>query len=301
MHELRFRAMGTNVHLAVVDGDPELLEQGRARLEDLEQRWSRFLPDSEISQLNDRAGSGEAVALTTVTVELLAAAIDASDATRGVFDPTILPDLVAAGYDRSFELGQTPRAERDRSASSRGARAIDLDIERGTARLPAGCAVDLGGIGKGRASDLVIEELLEAEPGGLCVNLGGDLRVAGAAPEDAPAWAVAIDDPFDPSGETDLCVVGLADGALATSSTMKRRWTDARGRTRHHLIDPRTGEPSTTELASVSVIAGSAMIAEIHAKATLISGQPTDPALPMLFVTVDGEQQSVAGFDDFVW
>ena len=71
---------------------------------------------------------------------------------------------------------------------------------------------------------------------GACINLGGDLRVFGRAPEDAPAWAVGLDQPNDPDNV--MMVVGLADGALATSSTTRRRWQGDDGVVRHHLIDP---------------------------------------------------------------
>src|SRR5581483_6586205 len=119
---------------------------------------------------------------------------------------------------------------------------------------------------KGRAADLVVEELLDRDVRGVCVNLGGDLRVAGEAPDGGEAWAVGLEEPDDP--DTTWGVVGLRDGALATSSTTRRRWSAADGTTRHHLIDPRTGAPATAPLQSVTVIAASAMEAEVHARAS---------------------------------
>jgi len=298
MHEVQFRAMGTNVHLIVVGGDEELLERGRARLDDLERRWSRFIADSELSTLNALAGSGEPVALTSVTFDLVTAALDAWRASGGVFDPTILPSLVAAGYDRSFDEGHGPT-----SLTGHVSRCSEIVIDDAghTVVLPAGCALDLGGIGKGRAADLVAADLLEEGADGVCINLGGDLRVAGVAPDDAPAWAVAVDDPTTPAGTHDLYVVGLADAALATSSTTRRRWESADGTTLHHLIDPRTGRPATTGIASVTVIASTAVAAELAAKVSLIEGAPSDDALPMLFVHEDGRQRMFAAFEEYVW
>ena len=165
---------------------------------------------------------------------------------------------------------------------------------------PRSARLDLGGIGKGRAADLVAEELIDsgAATGG-CVNLGGDLRVFGDAPERSPAWAVGLENPDDE--EAVLLVVGLADGALATSSTTRRRWRTEDGSQHHHLIDPRTRAPADTDLVSVSVIAGSTMTAEIHAKASLIAGEPTDDALPMLFVRDDGSRAMFNDFEAYVW
>ncbi len=296
---LRFRAMGTNVHLVVVDGDPELLQTAKARIEDLEQRWSRFLPDSELCDLNRRAGQGTPAPLSAITFELITDAIAAWRETDGLFDPTILPALVAAGYDRSFDKGHGPTSYEPLSRAHT-VDDIEVDDVALTVGLPHDMALDLGGIGKGRAADLVIDELIDANAAaGACINLGGDLRVYGPAPDNAPAWAVAIEHPTE--ADDVLRVIGLADGALATSSTTKRRWDGDDGSVRHHLIDPRTYEPAQTSVQSVSVIAGSAMQAEIHAKASLIAGAPTDPALPMLFVHDDGGQQLFNGFEAYVW
>jgi thiamine biosynthesis lipoprotein len=295
---LRFRAMGTNVHLVVVDGDDDLLEQARARIEDLELRWSRFLPDTELDRLNHEAGSGRPTALSAVTFDLVVSAVEAWRETDRLFDPTILPALVAAGYDRSFEAGIGPSVEPPRSTATCDDIVIDHDSL--TITLPDGCALDLGGIGKGRAADLVIDELIDqGRAAGACVNLGGDLRVYGNAPDGAPAWAVGLEEPQD--RDTVMLVVGLADGALATSSTAHRRWQGDDGETRHHLIDPRTLAPADTTVQSVSVIAGSAMTAEVHAKASLIAGKPSDDTLPMLFVHDNGARETFNGFEAYVW
>jgi FAD:protein FMN transferase len=296
---LRFRAMGTDVHLVVVDGDPEVLEHARARIEDLELRWSRFLPDTELDRLNHDAGTGTPTALSAITFDLVVSAIEAWRETDGLFDPTILPALVAAGYDRSFDRGPGPSAAQPPSAPFT---CDDIVVDRDALRvmLPEGCSLDLGGIGKGRAADLVAEELIDSGiAAGGCVNLGGDLHVFGTAPGGAPGWGIGLEEPADK--EAVMLVVGIADGALATSSTARRRWRAEDGDERHHLIDPRTRAPAVTNVRSVSVIAGSAMTAEVHAKASLIAGEPTDDALPMLFVRDDGSRDTFNGFEAYVW
>jgi len=231
--------------------------------------------------------------------DLVLRAIDAWRETGGLFDPTILPALVAAGYDRSFDQGQGPTVERP-AASAVTCDDIVVDEDRCAVLLPHGCAIDLGGIGKGRAADLVAEELIYSGVAtGGCINLGGDLRAFGRGPEDAPAWAVGLEEPDD--DDSVMLVVGLADGALATSSTTRRRWRSEDGAERHHLIDPRTHEPAATGVQSVSVIAASAMRAEVHAKASLIAGKPTDDTLPMLFVHDDGSRSMFNDFEAYVW
>jgi thiamine biosynthesis lipoprotein len=131
---------------------------------------------------------------------------------------------------------------------------------------------DPGGIGKGLAADLVSRELLAAGARGAVVNVGGDLRARGEPPDNA-TWDVAIADPAQPGRE--LLRVGLRDGAVATSSRVRRRWQHTQGEA-HHLIDPRTGAPTRTAHATVVAIAQDGWWAEVVAKAVLIGGFGVD-------------------------
>ncbi len=133
--------------------------------------------------------------------------------------------------------------------------------------LPLGTGFDPGGIGKGLAADLVTEELLAAGAVGACLNLGGDVRVRGQGP-DQGSWTVAVEHPAAPMP---IARIGLLDGAVATSTTLKRRWV-VDGETRHHLIDPGTGRPSDSDLTLVAAVAGNGWVAEILAKAVLLRG-----------------------------
>ena len=165
--------------------------------------------------------------------------------------------LVAAGYDRSYadpSAGVHRVNEPARpSAPAPGCAAIELDATLRTVRMPAGVKFDGGGIGKGLAVDLIVEELLDAGATGACVNLGGDLRVGGLAPT-AQGWILGVADPYD----AELIIpVRVDDGAVVTSTRLLRRW-DKCGRTFHHLIDPRTGLPSTSDVDAVTVVAGRA-------------------------------------------
>jgi thiamine biosynthesis lipoprotein len=111
--------------------------------------------------------------------------------------------------------------------------------------------------------------------------MGGDLRVAGTSP-DGGTWTLAIDHPHL---EEPLALVGLAAGAIATSTVLKRVWTVA-GQTRHHLIDPATGQPADTDVVLASVIAGTGWQAEVLAKAALLRGR--DRAFDLLDDTMAG-------------
>ena len=260
--ERRFRAMGSDAHLVIVGAADQVLDDAQRRIEHLERLWSRFIETSEVCELNRRAG--DEVVVSPETALLVERAIEAWRLTGGGFDPTVLGAVLRAGYDVSFEAmpdNKTP------VASNLLTGCTDIEIDGCSVRLPAGTGFDPGGIGKGLAADIVISEVLTAGATGACVNLGGDLRVAGVNPQGG-AWTIAIEHPASPEP---IALVGLGAGAVATSTTLRRRW-NVDGQQRHHLIDPATGEPSDSDLELSTVIAGEAWIAEVLAKAVLLRG-----------------------------
>ncbi len=260
--ELRFRAMGSDAHVIVVGGSADLVDQARDRIDQLERRWSRFRPDSEITQLNRQAG--RPLEVSPDTALLVERAVTAWRLSGGAFDPTVLGPVIRSGYNRSFErLGPHPRD----GVSRLGIGAADILVDATTVQLPLGTGFDPGGIGKGLAADLVTAELLAAGAEGVCINVGGDVRVDGHAPDGGP-WTVDVVHPWlrEP-----LVRVGLHSGAVATSTTLCRRWTVG-GETRHHLIDPRSGRPSESDLDLASVVAAEAWIAEALTKSVLLRG-----------------------------
>lgn len=236
--------MASAAHLVCVDSPPGVLEAGLAELERLEQRWSRFLPGSDISRLNALPRGG-AAAVDDATMILVATMIEAWRATDGVFDPMPVDVAPALG------LG-----------------GVELDTSVGLVRMPVGVSLDPGGIGKGLAADLVVHQLLAGGAEGALVALGGDLSMSGRPPQRG-GWNIAIEHP-DRAGEV-VCQVMIDGGGVATSSTRSRRWMH-RGREMHHLIDARTGQQAVTDLASVTVFAGTAWQAEAHATAALAAG-----------------------------
>jgi FAD:protein FMN transferase len=254
--------MGSDAHLIVVGGADHLVDDAQRRIEQLEQRWSRFIESSEICELNRRAGDD--VVVSADTALLVERAVEAWRLTGGGFDPTVLGAVLRAGYDVSFD--DMP-AEKSASSSPLIIGCTDIHIEGRTVRLPAGTGFDPGGIGKGLAADIVIGELLAAGAVGACVNLGGDLRVAGSNAS-GDAWTIAIE---HLSIDEPVALVGLHSGAVATSTTLRRRWS-VDGEARHHLIDPATGQPSTSDLELTTVIAAEAWVAEVMAKAVLLRG-----------------------------
>jgi len=283
-----FRAVGTTCSAAVTAGSRDgsrarrALAAAAAEVAACERALSRFDPASDLSRLNGADGAWTPV--DARLVHALRLAVCARENTGGRFDPTVLPALVAAGYDRSFEqLAERPAR---RFVGWRAGAAIEVDEGAGRARLEPGAAVDLGGLGKGYAASRALDAMAEAWPGlpGGLVDLGGDLAVRGAAPG-AGSWRIAIADPRRP-GAT-LGTLLLDDGGVATSGRDVRRFGP--GRSLHHLIDPTTGEPARPGPLAVTVVAPDAAGAEIHATvlamldpdaaAAYLSGRPGVAAL----------------------
>jgi thiamine biosynthesis lipoprotein len=241
------------------------LDEARSAVEALERRWTRFDPDSELMRMN--AAAGGAVVVSRATARLLALALDAYRWSDGCFDVTVGAALRRLGYDRSFELVAARPRVGVPDAPAPGCAQVTVDTETGLVELPPGVEIDFGGLAKGYTADLVAAQLLAAGATSVCADLGGDVRVAGAPPAGG-AWTIAVDDPLRP--DRDLARVALGAGAVATSSTMRRRWRDG-DRTAHHVVDPTTARPVDNGRVAATAIATSAADAEIAAKVALIA------------------------------
>ncbi len=254
-----FRAMNTRVDLLVVADERPLLPFMEARLlfDQQEDRFSRFRAGSLVSRLN----RGETVADPWLDT-ILPLALAAHTETGGLFNPLVLPALAAAGYDRSFP-------------GVHGGNPVPLpppDPRTAIERTPAGWRLregqlDLGGIVKGWTADLAAAHLAAAAGAPAMVNAGGDIRCIGEESPGLAGWQLTIDAP-----EGAAAWSGVVTAALATSTTLRRRWKTASGASAHHLIDPRTGLPAESPLVQVSVLAGTCRDAEVWAKAILIAG-----------------------------
>jgi thiamine biosynthesis lipoprotein len=279
MESRTFRAMGTEIELLVdAEGAECALAAAEAEFHRLERLLSRFRDDSELSRLNRDGAIDAGPDLLRVTLLALAA----RDRTGGRFDPTVHDAVVAAGYDRSFELVPAERSEPASAAPCGGSVLVDGSrIE-----LVDGVRLDLGGIGKGYASDRAAELLATAGP--CLVNAGGDLAVRGGA------WPVGVQ-----TAEGSM-TLELSAGALATSGRDRRHWRRA-GRELHHLIDPATGTVAGGDLLRVTVVAADAADAEVWAKALFLAGadaaaaEADERGVPCVLVTTAGRTRLAGG------
>jgi thiamine biosynthesis lipoprotein len=263
--ESRFRVMGCEAHVIVTSGRPRDLRLVQRTLERLELRWSRFLAGSDITRMNNSAGSW--VEVHQDTLRLLETAEHGWVLTEGRFDPTVFTSVVARGYRQSLDDGM-PDLDRDAAFSAPGMSAIQVDRQRSRVRVERGFGFDPGGIGKGLAVDMAIEELADSEVEGAMVGVGGDLRVTGESPQGG-SWTVAIEDPFDRAAE--VAVVEICEGGVATSTARHGRWTFD-GEAVCHVLDPSTGAATETDAAAVTVAAGEGWAAEVISTAAVVAG-----------------------------
>lgn len=314
------RLMGTavGIHVAVASKAEREAQIAMSTcldwLKDVECTLTRFDARSELSRLN--AAGGQWCQVSDLLFSMIEASIAAATATDGLFDPTILPVLEALGYDRDFALVQADRVSRAGAPHSL-ARAtagdwhgIQMDVPQRRVRLPRGTRLDFGGIAKGWAADIALDQFFTDVPDVL-INMGGDIRVRGGPQTDGThaAWPVGIgaSSELTPGQLEQMPVVTLARGGLATSGASARWWYQA-GERRHHLIDPRTGLPAqvwidgvdhdddkTTLVTVATALAPSAAHAEVAAKVAVLRGYPTalraveqawsrwmDPSVPAL-------------------
>lgn len=228
------------------------------RLRLLDERFSRFRADSEISRLNRAAGTW--CDISEEMYALLRHALEVAVASAGLVNIAVLPRLLAAGYAESWPVRTSSPGTRGEGTTELPVPPLTevLELRRDRARLMPGHAVDVGGLAKGKWADDVVSCLGPDA----AASLGGDVSCRGPGPS-GDGWPVAL-----PGGE----VLLLSDGAVATSGTAKRRWGNGRGKDAHHLIDPRTGRPSRSDVEQATVIAANGVCAEWVSSALVIGG-----------------------------
>jgi FAD:protein FMN transferase len=291
-----FAAMGTQVELIAAPGSDRravrrsLFAAKRVFAQE-EARFSRFRPESELSLVNAHAGRWVRVSRPFAT--LTERALRAARETDGLFDPTVLRALKAAGYDRDFagvrrrgdvedaelrEIRSEVRALMIKSSTACGAWR-DIELEGDRLRIPEEAELDFGGIAKGWTVDRAAEHLR-----GLAwaiVDAGGDLRIIGETGE--IGLDVAVEDPH--ARGVEALRLRLGSGALATSSVTVRAWAPGG----HHLIDPRTSLPALTGVVQATVWAPTCADAEVWSKAALLSGPAILDRIPASLVLETGE------------
>ena len=294
-------AMDTYMSLvAVGDGAFDVLQQTANEINTLEQRLSRTIGTSDVARLN---ADGTAV-LSGDTAALLRSALQYSAETNGAFDVTIAPLVALWGI--TTDSPQVPSQEEiDALLPLVGSEHVRLDDD--TAALDEGCAIDLGGIAKGYASDKAAELFAGSGVSGGFVSLGGNVYVHGTTSEGRP-WNVAIQDPRNT--EAYACTLHLSDAFVVTSGGYQRYFIAPDGTVYQHIIDPATGWPVQSDLTSVSIVTrradgGTGTMADAYSTALYVMGGTAavdfwrqQGTFDMVLVTADGRVLYTAGLAD---
>ena len=265
VYEHAFTAMGTVIAIQVVGHDAdsrECLERNDAVaraagwFQHIHDACTRFDEQSELMRLSARAG--DPVPVSTLLLEAVRFSLAVAEESGGAFDPTVGRGMQALGYDREYRTGRRMHSDMaSEGAAPPSYRDVHVDSEAGTITLERPLVLDLGAVAKGLAIDMAARELLEFE--NFAVDAGGDLYLGGHNPA-GEAWKVGIRHPRDES----LLVrtLRVSNTAVCTSGDYER------GR---HIIDPRSGVTAES-LASVTVLAPSAMVADALATAAFVLG-----------------------------
>jgi thiamine biosynthesis lipoprotein len=305
-HQQRI-ALGSPIDLTIVTSAgehaaDEIFRKLWLRIFEFERRFSRFLPASELSVFNRSAGMK--VVISQEFYEILTKSLEMSMLTNGLYNPFILPALQTAGYVHSMVAAHRKDAVDDFSNRT-VVRADRLHLDGNQASIPYGTAIDLGGIGKGYIGDILALMLDEQKDiDGYWLSLGGDV-VAGGCDQTGDPWHIQVED----TGAAEFSIAGVAvpskrsRHAVATSSSL-RRSGKKEGRSWHHIIDPRTNQPSNSDVVTASVQAESLCLADILASCAVIlgSGEATvfckeRGATGVLLQTTEGEKVLQGDFE----
>ena len=280
------------------EGAPEAAREAKERLQALDALWSATSEGSDVVRLN--SGAGEAVALAPETMRLLRLSEVVREETKGALDVTLLPLLKLWGF--SGGVHRVPTAEEIEAARAlTGAGKLKLDEAAGTARLEKGSSVELGAVAKGYAGELVAAELKSRGMRSALLDLGGNIETVGAREGGTP-WRVGLRNPF---GGALLGTVEVADAAVVTSAIDQRFFTDEAGNRYWHILDPATGKPAASGLASATVVASSGGRADALSTALFVMGAERAAAFwrerqdfEMVLVGMDGQVWITEGLLD---
>jgi thiamine biosynthesis lipoprotein len=268
-HRLTCRAMSTAVNIAFAASSAAVVEDFQRKGIDwiarFEARYSRFLSESIVGQINSRSG-GDWLELDEDADRLLSICDEMYCLARGVFDPAALPVLRI--WDWKADPPRIPGESEILAAREISGWDKVQRRPRGI-RLPlSGMGIDLGGIGKEFAVDQLVSIAGEFGISDVMIDIGQDIRVAGHAPG-KDAWYIGLEEPDRPG----KCwtAVRLNDHAVATSGDYFRSFT-LQNRRYGHILDPRTGLPVSNSCQSVSVIAANCVLAGILSTSAFILG-----------------------------
>lgn len=271
LHKSQFLAMGTLVNISIWTKDDGLAQRAIAaitqELNDAEHRWHAWRP-SPLTEINSEIAAGQPAIVDPVTLDLLQRSQSLAEASDDLFNPAIGKLIALWGFHTDDRPDEPPPPQSRIDALLADAptmAAVHLDGNRLTSSNPS-VQLDLGGIAKGYAVDLAVDRIRKLGVQNAIVDAGGDLRAIGSH-GDRP-WRIGIRNPRGPGVIASLEARG--DESIFTSGDYERYFI-YKGKRYHHIIDPRTGYPSTGA-TSATVVHSNAATADAAATALIVAG-----------------------------
>ncbi|UZQ86346.1 FAD:protein FMN transferase [Thermoclostridium stercorarium] len=256
LKESRF-LLDTLVEITIYDkNSQDVMSELFDKIQAFENKFSKYAEDSEISQINNNAGTY--VNVSEDTFELIEQSLYFSEISDGLFDISIGPLVDLWGINQENPRVPTQR-EIDLAKEKIGYRNISLNRENMSVSVAEGMSLDTGAIAKGFITDRLVSVLRERKIESALLNLGGNLYLYGTKP-DGSDWTIGIRDPFGLQGDY-MATVSLKDTSIVTSGIYER-YFEADGKRYHHILNPKTGYPEDNELASVSIISPSSTMCD---------------------------------------
>lgn len=278
------KTMGTTLAVSIRGAKADSLEtlsaKIQARLAAVNAAMSTYQKGSEISVFNSLT-PGHSLTLSSEFATVVGFALQVAERSEGAFDPTVGPLVRAWGFGAKAKSRKDAPAGNELQALLARVGYKKLKFNPKTRWLTRGgpLELDLSAVAKGYGVDVVQALLIEQGYANHMVEIGGEVCVSGK-PDSSRAWKIGIEAPSQgaSSAREVLKVLQLDAGCLATSGDY-RSYLELDGQKRQHTIDPRTGESVRNGVASVSVLAKSAMQADAWATAMMVMG--SDKALAL--------------------
>ena len=274
LHEFTGLTMGTSWSVKInAETLPfprqQLKSQFDAILNRVNREMSTYLPDSELSFIN-AAHSTDPILVSPSLMQVLEAARGIGQLTQGAFDVTVGPLVNLWGFGPGQDFTVPGEEQIDAALRLVGDEYLRLDPAASTLKKASGgVSIDLSAIAKGHGVDRVADYLDSLQLDDYLVEIGGEIRARGVNREQAP-WQIGIEQPV--AGQRGVQrIIKLDNMAMATSGDY-RNFFEQDGTRYSHTIDPRTGRPVTHDLASVTVLHPSAMLADAWATGLLVLG-----------------------------
>lgn len=241
---------------------PDALNTAAEEINRLDKMLSRTGTNGELCELN-QYGRKE---LSEETADLIRQAVSISDRTEGAFDITIAPVMDAWGF---FNQNYRVPSDDELSAALSHVGTDGIRINGNEAELLPGVQIDLGGIAKGYAADKAEDILRRSGVSSAIISLGGNISVIGSKP-DGSDWTVAIKSPFKENEY--IGKLSVSDCSVVTSGGYER-YFEQDGKVYHHIIDPATGYPAESGLASATVVCESGTLADALSTTLFVMGR----------------------------